>query len=153
MELLPRELVEQIVCKQRLLNFKVTCKKYNALFKEYKMQRLSLYIQCILRGQSRQLSFQEIYHTIYTFCRGKRCDDVIHVVLKVCRRQRRKLEWFEKLKYAKMIQDVCIYLEISYLRRNNSKYSEKSMRQLVMHAMSKPCRGSMHRGRATGRRM
>ena len=116
MESLPCDVLN-LILDNTSKDVNLVCKQYNTIYKTRNMEALHFYIDQIIKGNHKILSFEVIYRTIYELCLKKRGMDVIFLIRRTCQGYRNCYKWFEIIRIAKLIEDVCLYLTKNVIKR------------------------------------
>ena len=102
-----------IMCTDTSLRARTVCRAWRHAYDERVAMRFpeaTAIFTKILRGGARNLSFEYCHRTIYTACIRRRCGHVILALRAVCVELGPRLAWYDRIRYARLIADVCLFM-------------------------------------------
>ena len=75
----------------------------------------------IINGNAKNLRFESCYRDIYIQTIRRRSPDIIYIIKNTCFNFRNRVEWYERKKYAQLLNDICLYMNSTFIKKNNMK--------------------------------
>lgn len=100
---------------------KLVNKEWLTVYTYRNLENIEYIIHQIIKGNAKDLRFEYCYRHIYNQSIQKRSPDIIHIINNVCRQFRNEVQWYERKKYARLLNDICMYINSTYIKQNNMK--------------------------------
>lgn len=85
------------------------------------LENIEHIVHQIINGNSKNLRFQSCYHDIYIQTIRRRSPDIIYIIKNTCLNLRNKVQWYERKKYAQLLNDICLYMNSTFIKKKNMK--------------------------------